>query len=191
MKYFYVLLILIITFSNLSSQSSIEYYHADEEGNLYLSRQGASHFASLALNCIQKEFPNKRNKADSMDLSPQQVHPAFYGCYDWHSSVHGHWMLIRLMKIFPNLPEKDLIIAMINQNLSKENILRECNYFQKLQNIAFERMYGWAWLLKLSEEIVTWDSPVAGIWARNLKLLHQFRHNWPVCQLPCSYKLCS
>ena len=171
MKNIYVFLFLMVSISNIYGQSSIEYFYSDEEGNLFLSRQGASHFASLALNCIQKEYPNKKYQADTINVSPREVHPAFYGCYDWHSSVHGHWMLIRLMKLFPGLPEKEMIFKNLSQNLTKAKIAKECEYFQQPENESFERMYGWAWLLKLSEEIFTWNSIFAEQLEENLKPL--------------------
>ena len=76
--------------------------------NVSLTEAQASHFASLALKCVNREYPNKPehvlNDAGEV-LSPRALHPAFYGCFDWHSSVHGHWMLVRLLRMFPNLPE--------------------------------------------------------------------------------------
>src|SRR2546421_5121494 len=79
---------------------------AKSENSLSLTEAQASHFASLAMKCIQKEFPNKLDHVnnDAADVrSPRAMHPAFYGCFDWHSTVHGHWMLVRLLKMFPNL----------------------------------------------------------------------------------------
>src|SRR3954465_2903010 len=92
-----------------------------------LSRHGgaASHFAQLALKCVRQEYPNK---LDHVMNGPQEVqapralHPAFYGCYDWHSSVHGHWMLARLLRTFPNLPEAAQIRSVLDENLSAANI---------------------------------------------------------------------
>src|ERR1051326_4923563 len=84
----------------------------------------ASHFAALALKCISREFPNKPEHVinnESEVKGPKVLHPVFYGCYDWHSSVHGHWMLIRLLKTFPNLPESKQIRDALNANLTAEN----------------------------------------------------------------------
>src|SRR5688572_1090411 len=93
---------------------------AQMNSNQSLSEKQASHFAALALKCVSREFPNKPehviNNASEVK-SPNALHPAFYGCYDWHSSVHGHWMLIRLLKMFPALPESVQIRAALNANL--------------------------------------------------------------------------
>lgn len=145
-----------------------------EEGNLKLTQQGASHFASLALKCIQQEFPNQlghvMDKADDWQ-NPKVLHPAFYGCYDWHSAVHGHWMLIRLLKSFPELPEAVRIRRAIKENLLAENIWAEKAYFERPAAKSYERTYGWAWLLKLAEELYTWSDAEALQWSQNLQPL--------------------
>src|SRR2546423_15633121 len=89
--------------------------------SLSLTQSQASHFASLALKCVQKEYPNKLDHTinDKDDVrNPREMHPAFYGCFDWHSTVHGHWMLVHLLRLFPNLPESKQIRAALNANLS-------------------------------------------------------------------------
>ncbi|EDY83928.1 hypothetical protein VDG1235_3555 [Verrucomicrobiia bacterium DG1235] len=134
----------------------------------------ASHLASLALNCIGQEYPNKIGHVLESDADlgpPRELHPAFYGCFDWHSSVHGHWMLIRLMKEFRELPETAEIRAAIDKNLQPEKILRELDYMSARVRKSFERTYGWAWLLKLSEELNTWDDSQAKAWAEALQPL--------------------
>jgi hypothetical protein len=139
-----------------------------------LSEKQASHFAALALKCVAREFPNKPehviNNASEVK-SPQLLHPAFYGCYDWHSSVHGHWMLIRLLKTFPNLPETQRIKDALNANLTAENIKAEVEYMKQPNRQSFERTYGWAWALKLAEELHSWDDPDGKKWSRNLQPL--------------------
>lgn len=136
----------------------------------------ASRFAQLALKCIEKEYPNKpshvMNNADEV-LGPRCLHPAFYGCFDWHSSVHGHWMLIRLLKLFPELPQADRIRRAIKRNLTKENILKEVEYFNQPHRKSFERTYGWAWLLKLAAEVHGWNDDDGKKWARALMPLEQ------------------
>src|SRR5919106_5695888 len=99
-----------------------------------LTDKQASHFAALALKCVAREFPNKpehviNNAAEVKN--PKALHPAFYGCYDWHSSVHGHWMLIRLLKTFPGLAESQRIRDALNENLSAENIQAEVTYMKQ------------------------------------------------------------
>ncbi|MEL6926717.1 MAG: DUF2891 family protein, partial [Bacteroidota bacterium] len=135
------------------------YLKTNTTGQLALSDKGASHFARLALDCMQREYPNKLGQVlnSEEDLqSPQQLHPAFYGCFDWHSSVHGHWMLVRLLKNFPDLPEGEEIREKISANINAANIAGEVNYFAKASK-SWERMYGWSWLMKLSEELLGWE----------------------------------
>jgi len=142
-------------------------------GQLTLTTDGASHFARLALDCIQREYPNKLNQVlqDSSKLGePADLHPAFYGCFDWHSSVHGHWMLVRLLRQFPELPERDEIRRKLAENLSAENIAGEVRYFSEASK-SWERMYGWSWLLKLSEELYLLKDQEGQQWYQNLRPL--------------------
>jgi Protein of unknown function (DUF2891) len=139
-----------------------------------LTQAEASHFATLALKCIGKEYPNKLDHTmnDPSEVqSPRTLHPAFYGCLDWHSSVHGHWMLARLLRLFPDLPEARRIRAAFDENLSARNIKVEVEYLNQASRQSFERTYGWAWLLKLAEELRGWDDPGARVWSRNLQPL--------------------
>ncbi len=139
-----------------------------------LHAERAAELSILALHCIHREYPNKTGHVmnDESELwTPQEMHPAFYGCFDWHSSVHGHWMLIRLLKLFPDLGNAQQIREALDQNLSRENILGEVAYFQQEGRKSFERTYGWAWLLKLAEELKTWDDPQGQQWSVNLQPL--------------------
>lgn len=145
------------------------------EENMALTTQGASRFAALALDCMHREYPNKLNqvlKDETGLLPPTTLHPAFYGCFDWHSSVHGHWMLVKLLKEFPQLPERQQIIDGLSQSLSPENISGEVEYFA-IESASWERTYGWAWLLQLATELESWDNPVARQWAETLQPLTQ------------------
>jgi len=109
---------------------------------------------------------------DSLDVrAPYELHPAFYGCFDWHSAVHGHWMLVKLIREFPNLPEQDTIRYLLDLNLTAENIAVELEYFEEETNKSFERTYGWAWLLKLTEELITWNDPQGKKWLEALQPL--------------------
>ncbi len=139
-----------------------------------LNREAASNFANIALNCIHREYPNKLSHVmndDSEILSPKTLHPSFYGCFDWHSSVHGHWMLVKLLKLFPGLPEAEEIRKALDENLSAENIAIEVNYLNQASRKSFERTYGWAWLLKLSQELYDWDDEQGNSWLSNLQIL--------------------
>ncbi len=147
---------------------------AEPRGQHSLTQEQASHFASLALKCIQKEFPNKPDHTinDAADVrSPRDMHPAFYGCLDWHSTVHGHWMLVHLLRLFPNLPEAKQIRAALDANLSEKNIAGEVAYLKQPSRASFERTYGWAWLLKLAEELRGWNDDDGRRWSRNLQPL--------------------
>ena len=144
---------------------------ASSGGDLSFNQSQASGFARLALKCVRREFPNKPEHvmSDERDVQgPKALHPAFYGCYDWHSSVHGHWMLIRLLREFPALPEGTQIREALSANLSQTNIAAEVQYLKQPNRQSFERTYGWAWLLKLAEELHTWDDSDGRSWSRNL-----------------------
>jgi hypothetical protein len=139
-----------------------------------LNEKQASHFAGLALKCVGREYPNKPEHVvnTSADVkSPKALHPAFYGCYDWHSSVHGHWMLVRLLKTFTTLPQEKEIRNALNSNLTAANIEAEVAYIKQPNRQSFERTYGWAWLLKLAEELQGWEDADGKVWATNLQPL--------------------
>ena len=123
----------------------------------------AERLALLPLKCIATPLPYKSGIviAQVEDLQmPQIHHAAFYGCFDWHSAVHGHWSLVYLMKRFPELSKKEDIIKEFDKNLTPENIATEIAYFSMNKYTkSFERTYGWAWLLKLSEEPLQLGQP--------------------------------
>ena len=134
----------------------------------------AERLAALPMHCIQQEFPYKLGQTlgGANDLrTPKSLHPSFYGCFDWHSAVHGHWSLVALLKEFPNLKNAPTIKDKLLANISGENILGEVAYFQNKHNRNFERTYGWAWLLKLALEIESWDDPMAEQLSKNLQPL--------------------
>jgi Protein of unknown function (DUF2891) len=134
----------------------------------------ASAFARLALKGIEKEYPNKPEHimGGPGDVKgPRALHPAFYGSFDWHSSVHGHWMLVRLLRQLPDLPEGKDVRATLNRHLTAANLKAEAEYFARTESKSFERPYGWAWLLKLAEELHSWDDPDGKAWAANLRPL--------------------
>lgn len=139
-----------------------------------LNLEQANRLAQLPLHCIDTEYPNKLGQTLGSDadlLSPKTLHPAFYGCFDWHSSVHGHWSLVRLLKMFPDLENAESIKNILLKSISKENILTEIAFFEGEHNKSFERTYGWAWLLKLAEELHTWDNSTARTLENNLQPL--------------------
>lgn len=139
-----------------------------------LTLDQANHLASLPIKCLQQEYPNKLGQMliDSTEIqNPKKLHPSFYGCFDWHSSVHGHWSLVFLLKRFPNLAQRESIIKKLQVNLSKDNVQAEIEYLSKKHEKSFERTYGWNWLLKLQLELETYNEPFAQELAQNLKPL--------------------
>jgi len=137
-------------------------------------RDAASGFARLAVRAITQEYPNKLDHVmnDPGEVrGPRDLHPVFYGSFDWHSSVHGHWMLVRLLQQFPDLPEADEIRATLDAHLTAANVAAEVAYLGQPNRASFERTYGWAWLLQLATELHAWDDPDARRWAANLQPL--------------------
>lgn len=117
----------------------------------------ASPFAHIALANVAQEYPNKLDHVINgpADLLPPRVlHPVFYGSYDWHSCVHMHWLLARLLRCFPQLPEAASIQAVFDSHFKSERIAAEIAYLHQPSRGAFERTYGWAWLLKLQTELI-------------------------------------
>jgi hypothetical protein len=111
-----------------------------------LTAKQASSFARLALKAIRKEFPNKPGDVLNSEKdvkAPKAMHPAFYGSFDWHSSVHGHWMLVRLLRRFPDLPERKEARAVLAEHLTAKNLQAEADYFRQPNRRSFERTYGW------------------------------------------------
>ena len=139
-----------------------------------LDLKEAKKLSQLPLNCINTEYPNRLSQTLGSDKdlkSPTELHPAFYGCFDWHSAVHGHWSLVSLLKSFPEIDNAEGIKLALLNNISKEKIELEVKYFEGKNNKSYERTYGWAWLLKLAEELHTWDDETARILEVNLQPL--------------------
>jgi len=139
-----------------------------------LTKERASAFAKLALKGIDKEYPHKPGVvwAAAADVAaPKVQHPAFHGCFDWHSAVHGHWMLARVLKLHPDLPEAKQIREVLGRHLTAENIKIEVEVFKRREEKSFERPYGWSWLLKLATELHAWDDADVRAWSANLKPL--------------------
>jgi len=166
-------LIIVITFITLINASVLLAVNTELEGISFTEKE-AVNFANMALKCICKEYPNKLSHVMNSKkevLSPSTLHPVFYGCFDWHSAVHGHWMLIKLLRTFPKLSIQKQIRNAINKNLTKKNIAKEVAYLGQNNRKSFERTYGWAWLLKLAEELNDWNDRDGKIWKQNLKPL--------------------
>jgi hypothetical protein len=144
--------------------------HASPPSQAPLSDEQVAKFAQLALDGIQREFPNKPSNvmADQAGVrSPRAMHPVFYGSFDWHSSLHGHWMLIRLLKLYPEANIAPTIRKLLKQQLTADGLQAEADYFDEPFNQSFERMYGWAWTLRLATELHGWDDADGKVWAEN------------------------
>ena len=131
----------------------------------------AARFARLALDCVHKEYPNKIAHSLNSDADakpPRALTPAFYGCYDWHSSVHGHWLLVRLARLFPRAHFAAEARRAVAQSLTAEHIAAEVKYLDDSGRDSFERPYGLAWLLQLAAELKEWNDPEARQWSVTL-----------------------
>ena len=131
----------------------------------------AEKFAALALACVHRQYPNKIGHVLNSDKDvrpPRDLTPAFYGCFDWHSSVHGHWLLARVERTFPGSNAAAAANKALGQSLTAENLLRETEYLNGAGRASFERPYGLAWLLQLAAELRTWDDAGARAWVKNI-----------------------
>ncbi len=138
--------------------------------------QAAERFAKLALACVEKEYPNKISHVLNSDTDvapPRKLTPAFYGCYDWHSSVHGHWLLIRLIRAFPDAPFVAPARDALRKSLRAENLKQEAAYLRGAGRASFERPYGLAWLFQLCAELREWDDEQAREMSANLRPLEE------------------
>jgi Protein of unknown function (DUF2891) len=146
------------------------------EGPADFDVHSAERFADLALACVHKEYPNKIAHVLNSDADvkpPRELTPAFWGCYDWHSSVHGHWLLVRLIRTFPDAPFVSKAREALAQSLTPEHIAGEVAYLEGPGRVSFERPYGLAWLLQLCAELREWDDPQAKTWSAALAPLEQ------------------
>src|SRR5688500_16835982 len=136
-----------------------------------LDEAAATRFAQLALTCLHQEYPNKIShvlQGDADVRPPRALTPAFYGCYDWHSSVHGHWLLARLARLFPRAPFAQAARAALARSLTPAAIAEEVRYLEGKGRASFERPYGLAWLLQLAAELREWPEGDPENWRRAL-----------------------
>jgi hypothetical protein len=144
-------------------------------GDSVVDGELAARFARLALDCMHREYPNKIAHVLNRDAdarTPSSLHPVFYGCFDWHSSVHGHWLLVRLLRI---LPQSDWpgdmrheIAAALNRSFTAAGVAEEVAYFSAENRASYERPYGVAWFLQLTAELREWNTPQASAWLETL-----------------------
>ena len=134
----------------------------------------AASFAAIALANVVREFPNKLDhvmgSADDV-RRPRDLHPAFYGSFDWHSCVHMHWLLARARRLHPGLPQRGSIDALFDAHFTRANIAAECAYLARPASRGFERTYGWAWLLELATEVRRGDDAGSRRWSATLEPL--------------------
>ncbi len=131
----------------------------------------AARFAEIALANVVREYPGKAEHVLSGDADlrpPRSLHPAFYGSYDWHSCVHMHWLLVRVRRLHPALPQRAAIDALLDRHLAPANVAAECAYLARPEAATFERPYGWTWLLKLADELARSEDAVARRWREAL-----------------------
>ncbi len=135
----------------------------------------ATRFSRLAMDCVGKEFPNKISRTtDTAEEigTPKELFPVFYGCFDWHSAVHGHWLLVRLLHVGPqDAAWRDEAIAKLDANITPENVAGELDNFRRAARGSWERPYGWAWVLQLTAELRQYDDPKAKQWLAALEPL--------------------
>jgi hypothetical protein len=150
-------------------------------------REVASRFAALALECVHKEYPNKISHVMSGDAdarAPRDLTPVFFGCFDWHSSVHGHWMLARLARLYPDAGFASAARVALGQSFHPGKIITELAYLRGKGRTTFERPYGLAWLLQLAAELREWDLPQARAWSASLVPLEKEARNRIASWLP-------
>jgi hypothetical protein len=139
-----------------------------------LDLQQARKIFELPVHCIESEFPNKMGQVlGSVDdlKRPKDFRPIFYGCFDWHSSVHGYWSIIKLLKDFPELDKDKKVRALLNKIITSDNVSIEKSFFEDFNNRNFERTYGWAWFLQLQNELFNWCDEDAKRWYNTFKPL--------------------
>ena len=142
--------------------------------DLTLTDDLASRLARIALGHVAREYPNVLVHAirGPGELgAPRQLHPIFYGSLDWHSCVHGHWLLATLLRLHPDLPEAAAIRARFDEGFTAEAVAGEVAYLARPTSTGFERPYGWGWLLALAAELARQDAPDAARWAGALQPL--------------------
>ncbi len=136
----------------------------------------AARFARMAIDCVHREYPNKiahSMNSDSDVKPPRELTPAFYGCFDWHSAVHGHWLLARFTRLFPQEPPAADARRALAQSITPPNIAQEVRYLSAAGRNDFERPYGLAWELQLAAELKEWDDVEAHGWSATLQPLTQ------------------
>lgn len=168
------LLLLLILFVACQSEKAKKVEISDEvtEKIPKITVEQAQKILELPLHCLEVEYPNKLGQvlgSDSDLKSPKKLRPIFYGCFDWHSSVHGYWSVVSILKKFPELDQNNDIRKRLDMLITEENCKIEISFFNDPNNKTFERTYGWAWFFQLHGELTTWDDRDGQRWARILQ----------------------
>jgi hypothetical protein len=180
MKQIFVFAFALILINIASAQTNSEnLLSISKDGNFTLNPKGVEYFTNLSLECVKREFPHDYQsfgvyKIESMaDLkSPKEFTPSFYGCFDWHSAVHNHWALVKMLKAYPNAPTAKAIRQRLNISFHKDSIAKEIQFFENggIEK-GFEFPYGQAWLLKVADELNGWSDADAKKWLDNINPL--------------------
>ena len=161
-----ILFVISFSISGISQNAKVQ--------KITFSEKTVKQLVQLPLKCVETEFPNKLSQVignESYLKTPKELHPSFFGCFDWHSAVHGHWSLVKLLKDNPKMEGYSEIMKILKNHINKENIAIELKYFDDKYNKNYERTYGWAWLLKLAEELHTWQTKDARVLEKDLQPL--------------------
>jgi len=145
-----------------------------EAVEVFMDAGRAEDLVRLSIACVDREYPNKPSNVIASDegaLPPRKLHPAFHGCFDWHSAVHGHWAMVRVLKLMTDIAPAGEIREILERHISEEALAGEVAYFREEHHALYERPYGWGWLLRLRAELATWDDPDARRWAARLEPL--------------------
>lgn len=172
MKHFILPALLLVGCSNAQAPTTTP---APESYPTEISADLSERFTRLALDCVQQEFPNKISRTTDTAVEigrPQDLFPVFYGCFDWHSAVHGHWLLVRQLRVGPqDAAWRAEAIAKLDANITPENVAGELANFRRAARGSWERPYGWAWVLQLTAELREYDDPHAKRWLAALEPL--------------------
>lgn len=142
-----------------------------------LDQAQVSRFVRLSLDCVDRPYPNKPSHVydgEETFRPPKEVTPAFYGCFDWHSAVHGHWAMVRVLRQFPQVPEAARIRKALDGHLQPETLRQELEFLKAKRSRTFERPYGWGWLLRLAAELHAWQDDDARRWEEAVRPVASF-----------------
>lgn len=173
MKITQILFVCIYLIANNLAFSQSALVSKNSSGLYELTNSGASYFAKLSLNCTGKQSPHFYEKYKeyyeiSDSTTSKDLWPSFYGCFDWHSSVHNHWCLVKLLKKHPNIPEEKEIKERLEFAFSAENMKYELFFLTQNEEGYFEFPYGQSWFLKLADELKSWNDPLAKKWLKQM-----------------------